>query len=70
MNNTWENIEISDYENHMRHDSVLQLQCLCEIMNNQFFEYDINSIMILGVAGGNGLQLFNGKKHPTFMPLI
>ena len=37
-------------------DTVYQLQALSEMMREQFYTYDVNSIMILGVAGGNGLE--------------
>lgn len=56
MSNPWEKIDLNDYENHMSLDSVYQLQALSEMMKDQFFTYDIDSIMILGVAGGNGLE--------------
>lgn len=56
MSNPWENINLSDYENHMSLDSVYQLQSLTEMMREQFYTYDVDSIMILGIAGGNGLE--------------
>ena len=59
MNNPWKEIDLTDYENHMSLDSVYQLQSMNEMMNEQFYEYNIRSIMILGVAGGNGLEHIN-----------
>ncbi len=56
MKNLWQNIDLTDYENHMRLDSVRQLQALNHIMQIQFNRYKVNSVMILGVAGGNGLE--------------
>lgn len=56
MSNPWEKINLSDYENHMSLDTVYQLQALSEMMLEQFYTYDVNSIMILGIAGGNGLE--------------
>lgn len=56
MKNPWENINLNDYENHMSLDSVYQLQVLNEMMREQFATYDMESIMLLGVAGGNGLE--------------
>ena len=56
MSNPWEKINLSDYENHMSLDTVYQLQALSEMMHEQFYTYDVNSIMILGIAGGNGLE--------------
>ncbi len=62
MSNPWKEIDLSDYENHMSLDSVYQLQILNEMMREQFEEYDIDTIMILGIAGGNGLEHINKEK--------
>ncbi|MBO5057047.1 MAG: methyltransferase type 11 [Lachnospiraceae bacterium] len=56
MKNPWEEISLADYENHMKLDSVMQLQAMNEMMKGQFSAYPISSVMILGVAGGNGLE--------------
>lgn len=56
MRNPWEEIDLNDYENHMRLNNVLQLQAMNEMMKKQFYSYKINSIMVLGIAGGNGLE--------------
>lgn len=56
MNNPWKTVDINDYEEHMKLDSVQQLQTLNEIMNDQFYRYPTSAIMILGIAGGNGLN--------------
>lgn len=56
MHNPWEDINLNDYESHMSLDSVYQLQMLSQIMKEQFYAYDTRRIMILGVAGGNGLE--------------
>ena len=56
MTNPWEEISLSDYENHMKLDSVMQLQIMNEMMKGQFYTYPVSSIMILGIAGGNGLE--------------
>ncbi|RDU64083.1 methyltransferase type 11 [Helicobacter sp. MIT 14-3879] len=56
MTNPWEHIPLSDYENHMRLDSVRQLQNLNQMMKEQFDTYPASSVMILGIAGGNGLE--------------
>lgn len=55
-NNPWQNISLSDYENHMALDSVRQLQAMNRMMKGQLNQYDIRSAMILGIAGGNGLE--------------
>lgn len=56
MSNPWERIDLSDYESHMSLDSVGQLQALNALMREQLFSREVKSVMILGVAGGNGLE--------------
>lgn len=56
MKNPWEEISLTDYENHMKHYSVMQLQAMNEMMKGQFDTYPISNVMILGIAGGNGLE--------------
>lgn len=56
MKNPWEEIPLADYENHMKLDSVMQLQAMNEMMKGQFDAYPISSVMIFGIAGGNGLE--------------
>lgn len=62
MKNPWEEIELSDYENHMKLDSVMQLQAMNEMMKNQFNQYPIKTVMVLGIAGGNGLEHIDSNK--------
>ncbi len=54
--NPWESVSLEDYEDHMSLDSVRQLQVLSEIMRCQFFEHFVSSVVIFGIAGGNGLE--------------
>lgn len=61
MSNPWEEIDLNDYESHISLDSVYQLQILNEMMKEQFYIYDIKTIMVLGIAGGNGLEHLNQK---------
>lgn len=56
MKNPWQEIPLTDYESHMKLDSVMQLQAMNEMMKGQFDTYPVSSIMILGIAGGNGLE--------------
>lgn len=56
MKNPWEEISLTDYENHMKLDSVIQLQGLNQMMKDQFEAYPASDVMILGIAGGNGLE--------------
>lgn len=37
-------------------DSVMQLQTMNEMMKDQFHTYPVSSVMIFGIAGGNGLE--------------
>lgn len=62
MNNPWKDINLSDYESHMALESVQQLQAMNQMMKGQLNKYDIQSVMILGVAGGNGLEHVDVKK--------
>lgn len=62
MKNPWEEISLADYENHMKLDSVMQLQAMNEMMKDQFDTYPISSVMILGIAGGNGLEHIHRNK--------
>ena len=56
MSHPWKEISLNDYENHMRLETVYQLQTMNEMMKEQFCAYPAQSVMILGVAGGNGLE--------------
>lgn len=56
MKNPWEAIPLNDYEKHMSLDSVMQRQAMNQMMKMQFDTYRISNIMILGIAGGNGLE--------------
>lgn len=61
--NPWEEISLSDYENHMSLDSVKQLQAMNEMMKKQFAAYPITTAMVFGIAGGNGLEHVNPVKY-------
>lgn len=62
-NNPWESIKLSDYENHMRLHTVMQLQALNGMMKEQLSAYPVQSVMILGIAGGNGLEHISPQKY-------
>ena len=62
MKNPWEEIPLSDYENHMKLNSVMQLQAMNEMMKGQLDAYSISSVAILGIAGGNGLEHIQKSK--------
>lgn len=61
MNNPWLEINLDDYENHMSLGSVFQLQTMNKIMKEQFYAHSVKTMMILGVAGGNGLEHVDKK---------
>lgn len=63
MNNPWVSIDLRDYENHMRSDTVMQLQTLNKMMKEQLNSYSVKCVMILGVAGGNGLEHIDPEKY-------
>lgn len=63
--NPWKSIKLSDYENHMKLDTVMQLQTLNSIMKEQLNKYSVDNVMILGVAGGNGLEHIETEKYNT-----
>ncbi|MFL0249531.1 class I SAM-dependent methyltransferase [Clostridium neuense] len=62
MSNPWEKVSLEDYENHMKLASVKQLQTLNKIMKSQIYKYNISTIAILGIAGGNGLDLIDNSR--------
>lgn len=63
MENPWKSITLSDYETHMKLDSVMQLQTLNAMMKKQLSGYPAHSVMILGIAGGNGLEHIDTEKY-------
>lgn len=63
MQNPWKDIPLSDYESHMSLDTVAQLQTLSAVMKHQFEAVDAESVMILGVAGGNGLEHIDRARY-------
>jgi len=56
MKNPWLQIPAEDYEKHMSHPSVMQLQMLDNVFKNILDDIDPNSIAILGCTAGNGFQ--------------
>ena len=61
--NPWEEISLETYEKHMSLDSVKQLQLMNRIMKSQFEDYPVDTVIILGIAGGNGLEHIDIKKY-------
>lgn len=65
MANPWEEIGLDIYERHMSLDGVRQLQALNRMMRDQLEAYPVRTAMILGVAGGNGLEHVRREKYDT-----
>ena len=63
--NPWKEVALSDYESHMSLDSVKQLQAMNSIMKDQFGAYPVDTAMVLGIAGGNGLEHVSKDKYKT-----
>lgn len=63
--NPWEDVMLTDYEAHMSLPQVRQLQILNEIMEKQLTEIRAETVAILGVASGNGLEYVDRKKFKT-----
>lgn len=56
MSNPWLSIPLQDYEGHMDSAGVGQLTVLAELFKSILDRYRPESIAVLGVAGGNGLE--------------
>lgn len=63
MDNPWKEIPLWQYESHMGLDSIKQLQTLNRAMKDQLERYPAASVIILGVAGGNGLEHVDADRH-------
>jgi hypothetical protein len=56
MSNVWEHIPLEEYEKHMRHETVGQLQLLNDLTRKYLDQLAPVTAMFLGVSGGNGLE--------------
>ena len=63
MDNPWNNIPLSDYEGHMSCENVMQMQTLNSMIDEQLGMFDVKSAVILGIAGGNGLEHADRDKY-------
>ena len=59
MANPWLDIPLDDYEGHMRAPGVAQLAVLSELFAYALATCAPQSIAVLGIAGGNGLDAVN-----------
>jgi hypothetical protein len=56
MSNPWLSIPLEDYEGHMGSESVQQLKALSDLFKRALDLCRPESVAVLGVAGGNGLE--------------
>ena len=56
MSNPWLSIPLEDYEGHMGSAGVRQLTVLAELFKRALDRCLPESVAVLGVAGGNGLE--------------
>lgn len=56
MSNPWLDIPLADYEGHMRSAGVGQLAVLSELFQSVLSRLNPESVAVLGIAGGNGLE--------------
>lgn len=54
--NPWLKIPLNDYEKHMNHPMVGQLELLSNLTKEKLQKYKPESFAILGICGGNGLE--------------
>ena len=52
----WTQIPLPDYEKHMTHETVGQLQLLSQLTKEKLKHYTPHAFAILGICGGNGLE--------------
>jgi 2-polyprenyl-3-methyl-5-hydroxy-6-metoxy-1,4-benzoquinol methylase len=61
MSNIWNLVPLEDYEKHMSHETVGQLQLLNELTKKYLESLRPETAMFLGVAGGNGLEHIDNR---------
>jgi hypothetical protein len=59
VSNAWLSIPLEDYEGHMGSAGVRQLSVLSELFKRALDRCLPQSVAVLGVAGGNGLEQIN-----------
>ncbi|GHM99521.1 hypothetical protein WSM22_10110 [Cytophagales bacterium WSM2-2] len=61
MSNIWTTIPLEDYERHMSHETVGQLDLLNRLTQKYYQLLKPKSILFAGVSGGNGLEYIDGS---------
>jgi hypothetical protein len=56
LNNPWPEISVSDYETHMSHPAVRQLQVINSMFRSQYEDYLPDKLLCIGIGTGNGLE--------------
>jgi len=59
--NPWLKIPLNDYEKHMAHPMVGQLELLGNLTKEKLQKYKPESFAIFGICGGNGLEHINNS---------
>ncbi len=67
MANPWLSIPLQDYESHMGRDNAQQLSVLSELFKRALDICVPDSVAVLGIAGGNGLEHVN---HATIRRVV
>ncbi len=67
MHNPWLDIPLGDYEGHMNSPSVGQLEVLAELFGQALAYCRPESVAILGIAGGNGLEKIAASVTPRIV---
>jgi hypothetical protein len=57
--NPWNTVPASDYETHMAHQSVMQLQALNALYKKRISLYHPTTIAVIGACTGNGFEHFS-----------
>ena len=70
MNHPWQDIALETYERHMSLEQVYQLQAMNQMMRQQLRAHPAETVMILGVAGGNGLEHIDKKRSKRYTAWI
>jgi hypothetical protein len=60
--NAWNEIPLSDYEQHMQHEDVGQAQLLNRLTSKYLHRYNPDYLLFLGISGGNGLEHIDASK--------
>ncbi|MBI4907491.1 MAG: hypothetical protein HY820_27950 [Acidobacteria bacterium] len=61
MNSAWQQVPLDDYEAHMGHEGTAQLTALSDLFALALEWRRPQSVAVLGVAGGNGLDRVDGS---------